>query len=161
MPIVLARVDSRLIHGVVVTDWFGALNPKRYMVIDDELSKDESLKATMRMAKPAGTGMSIIDTEKAIHNFKNGNYDTQRVFVLVKDPTTITKLIDAGIEVPKVDVGIIFMADGKTKVSSYVAMDQEDARKLKEIQQRDVPVVLQYLPNDPEEPIDRYYSKIK
>ncbi|CAJ1230463.1 PTS sugar transporter subunit IIB [Lactiplantibacillus xiangfangensis] len=161
MPVVLARVDSRLIHGVVVTDWFGKLSPKRYMVIDDEISKDESLKATMRMAKPSGTGMSIIDTDKAIHNFKNGNYDTQRVFVLVKDPATLIKLIDAGVEIPKVDVGIIFMGEGKTKVSSYVAMGPDDVQKLKTIQSKGVPVVLQYIPNDPEEPIERYYDKVK
>ncbi|GEN94076.1 PTS sugar transporter subunit IIB [Pediococcus ethanolidurans] len=161
MPVVLARVDERLVHGVVVTDWFAELNPKRFMIVDDDISQDDTRKETMRMAKPAGTGMSIINTETAIDHFKKGQYDDQRVFLIVKDPKTIIKLIDAGVEIPKVDVGIIFMADGRTKVSSYVALGKEDELKLKEIQKRDVPVVLQYVPRDTEEPIEKYYQLIK
>lgn len=161
MPIVLARIDARLIHGVVVTNWKTALNPKRFMIIDDEISQNEAMKTTMRMAKPTGTGMSIINTEKAITNFKNSNYDNQRVFVLVKDPKTIIKLIDAGIAVPKVDVGIVFMNAERTKISNYVALGPKDKRDLQEIQKRDVPVVLQYVPNDTEEKIEKYFEKIK
>lgn len=161
MPIVLARIDARLVHGVVVTNWNAELNPKRFMIVDNEISQNEALKATMRMAKPSGTGMSIINTEKAIANFKNGNYDDQRVFLLVKDPRTIIELIDAGVEVPKVDVGIIFMDTGRTKVSSYVAMGPDDRDALQEIQKRNIPVVLQYVPNDPEEAIEKYFDKIK
>ncbi|AMV62183.1 PTS system, mannose-specific IIB component [Pediococcus damnosus] len=161
MPVVLARIDSRLVHGVVVTDWYASLNPKRFMIIDDEISKDQTKKNTMRMAKPAGTGMSIIDTKTAIDHFKKGQYDSQRVFVLVKDPAVIINLIDAGIQIPKVDVGIIFMDTDKTKVSSYVALGKRDEHQLKEIQKRNVPVVLQYVPRDTEEPIEKYYKLIK
>ena len=65
MPVVLARVDERLVHGVTVNQWNSELHPKRYMVVDDEISHNDMIKATMRMSKPAGTGMSIIDTETA------------------------------------------------------------------------------------------------
>ena len=68
MSLVLARIDQRLIHGIVVTQWAGATQAKRLMVVDDEVSKDEVQKSAMRMSKPVGTGMSIIDTETAIKN---------------------------------------------------------------------------------------------
>lgn len=161
MPVVLARIDERLVHGVVVTDWFAKLNPKRFMIIDDEISQDGTRKETMRMAKLSGTGMSIINTETAIDHFKRGQYNDQRVFLIVKNPETIIKLIDAGVKIPKVDVGIIFMSSGRTKVSSYVALGKEDESKLKEIQKRDVTVVLQYVPRDTEEPIEKYYQLIR
>lgn len=75
MSLVLARIDQRLIHGIVVTQWAGATQAKRLMVVDDEVSKDEVQKSAMRMSKPVGTGMSIIDTETAIKNFNAGKYD--------------------------------------------------------------------------------------
>lgn len=84
MSVILARVDQRLIHGLIVNQWAQALQVKRFMVVDDELSTNEAIKASMRMSKPAGTGMSIINTEKAITNFNAGKYDNQRVFVLGK-----------------------------------------------------------------------------
>ncbi|MCO7124692.1 PTS sugar transporter subunit IIB [Sporolactobacillus shoreicorticis] len=152
MTVVLARVDQRLIHGIIVNQWGQALDVKRYMVIDDAISQNESIKAGMRMSKPAGTGMSIIDTEKAITNFKAGKYDAQRVFILVKEPKTLLKLINAGVGIPKVDLGIIFNEDGREPITKFVALNDEERADIGMIQQKDVPVVIQYIPGDPEQP---------
>ncbi|KRM96107.1 hypothetical protein FC19_GL001179 [Liquorilactobacillus aquaticus DSM 21051] len=40
MSLVLARIDQRLIHGIVVTQWAGHTNAKRLMVVDDFVSKE-------------------------------------------------------------------------------------------------------------------------
>ena len=61
--VVLARIDQRLIHGLVVNQWAPALQVKRFMVVDDVLCNNDDIKASMRMAKPAGTGVSVISTE--------------------------------------------------------------------------------------------------
>ncbi|MCZ2492343.1 PTS system mannose/fructose/N-acetylgalactosamine-transporter subunit IIB [Dellaglioa carnosa] len=156
MPVLLARVDERLIHGVVVTEWFSALNPKRFMIVDDTISNDETLKRTMRMAKPGGTGMSVINTETAITNFKNGKYDDHGVFLLVKNPETLVNLKEGGVEIPKVDIGIIFPDADKKRVSKYVALGEKDEENIKKLQELGLNVVLQYLPNDPEESINKY-----
>lgn len=57
--VVLARVDQRLIHGLIVNQWAPHLQVKRFMVVDDVLCNNEEIKASMRMAKPAGTGVSV------------------------------------------------------------------------------------------------------
>jgi PTS system mannose-specific IIB component/fructoselysine and glucoselysine-specific PTS system IIB component len=38
MPIVLHRIDERLIHGQVVVGWGSQLHPDRIVVVDDDLS---------------------------------------------------------------------------------------------------------------------------
>ena len=38
MPVVLCRVDERLIHGQVVIGWGHELRPDRYVVVDDEIA---------------------------------------------------------------------------------------------------------------------------
>ncbi|MFH5811025.1 PTS sugar transporter subunit IIB [Companilactobacillus sp. FL22-1] len=151
MTVVLARIDQRLIHGLIVNQWAQSLHVKRFMVVDDELSTNESIKASMRMSKPTGTGMSIIDTQKAITNFNAGKYDSQRVFVLVKEPETLIKLIDGGVKIPKVDLGIIFNENGRTPVSKFVALDDKERQDLKNIQSEGIPLVIQYVPTDNEE----------
>ncbi|APX71336.1 PTS sugar transporter subunit IIB [Companilactobacillus allii] len=152
MTVVLARIDQRLVHGLIVNQWAQALKVKRFMVVDDEISQNEDIKASMRMSKPAGTGMSIINTEKAITNFTSGKYDAQRVFVLVKEPETLIKLIDAGVEIPKVDLGIIFNEDGRVPVTKFVALNDKEKSDLKTIQDKNIPTVIQYVPTDTEEP---------
>ena len=150
MTVVLARVDQRLVHGVIVNAWYQYLQVNRFMVIDDEVSKNENMKTSMRIVKPAGTGMSIIDTEKALNNFKAGKYDNQRVLVLVKEPETIVKMLEAGIEIPKVNLGIIFKSDDRTQLTKFIALNEKEKTDLNKIHEYGVPIKLQFVPNDPE-----------
>lgn len=154
MTVVLARIDQRLIHGIIVNQWGKALNIKRYMVIDDEISGDEAVKAGMRIAKPAGTGMSIINVEKAIHNFKAGKYDAQRVLILVKEPETILKLLAAGVQIPKVDLEIIFNENGREPNTKFIATNEQERVDINSIKRQGVPVVIQYVPTDSEQPYE-------
>jgi len=148
MTVIDARVDQRLIHGIVVNQWNSKLNPKRFMVIDDVVSHQPEIKDSMRLSKPAGTGMSIIDTEKAIKNFSNGNYDAQKVFVIVKEPETLIRLMDSGVEIPGVNLGIVFAEDGRTNISKFVSLNQKEVDDLKEIESRGVPIRIQYVPEN-------------
>ena len=144
--VVLARIDQRLIHGLVVNQWAPALQ-----VVDDVLCNNDDIKASMRMAKPAGTGVSVISTETAITNFKAGKYDGQRVLVLVKEPETLIKLMEGGVEIPKVDLGIMFNEDGREAVTKFIALNDKERADLQTIKDKGVPVVIQYVPTDAEE----------
>lgn len=149
--VVLARIDQRLIHGLVVNQWAPALQVKRFMVVDDVLCNNDDIKASMRMAKPAGTGVSVISTETAITNFKAGKYDGQRVLVLVKESETLIKLMEGGVEIPKVDLGIMFNEDGREAVTKFIALNDKERADLQTIKDKGIPVVIQYVPTDAEE----------
>lgn len=161
MGIVLARIDQRLIHGIVVTQWAGYTKAQRLMVIDDELSQDELRKTAMRMSKPAGTGMSIISIQRAITNFQAGKYDDHNVFVIVNEPQTLIPLLDAGIAIPEVNVGILFAGTDKTQISKMVAVNEAEVMALRELERRQVPVTLRYVPSDPNKPIEDYLKQLK
>ena len=149
--VVLARIDQRLIHGLVVNQWAPALQVKRFMVVDDVLCNNDDIKASMRMAKPAGTGVSVISTETAITNFKAGKSDGQRVLILVKEPETLIKLMEGGVEIPKVDLGIMFNEDGREAVTKFIALNDKERADLQTIKDKGVPIVIQYVPTDVEE----------
>lgn len=150
MPISLARIDQRLIHGITVNQWNRVLHPKRFMVVDDEASQNEMIKASMRMSKPSGTGMSIISRETAITNFKNGKYDTHSVFVIAKEPSTILDLIRGGVEIPEVNVGALFKEGDRISYTQRVALNDAEVADLKEIVATGLPVSFQYTPDDDE-----------
>ena len=42
--VVLARVDQRLIHGLIVNQWAPHLQVKRFVVVDDVLCNNEEIK---------------------------------------------------------------------------------------------------------------------
>lgn len=150
MSVLLARVDQRLIHGITVNQWNRELHPKRFMVVDDEDSQNEMVKASMRMSKPAGTGMSIISREKAINNFKDGKYDSHTVFIIAKEPATILDLINGGVDIPEVNVGALFEENDRVSYTKRVALDKKEVEDLKSISAKGIPVFFEYTPDDDE-----------
>ncbi|PMD72155.1 PTS sugar transporter subunit IIB [Companilactobacillus nuruki] len=150
MSVLLARVDQRLIHGITVNQWNRELHPKRFMVVDDEDSQNEMVKASMRMSKPAGTGMSIISREKAINNFKDGKYDSHTVFIIAKEPATILDLINGGVDIPEVNVGALFEENDRVPYTKRVALDKKEVEDLKSISAKGIPVFFEYTPDDDE-----------
>ena len=93
MSVVMARIDNRLLHGIIVTQWAPVSGATRVMVIDDKVAGDEVLKSTMRMARPAGMAVSIISEQTALKNFAAGKYDREKVFVIAKEPETMLRLV--------------------------------------------------------------------
>ena len=111
--VVLARVDQRLIHGLIVNQWAPHLQVKRFMVVDDVLCNNEEIKASMRMAKPAGKGVSEIPkVDLGIIFNENGR-------------TPVTKFIALN-EKEKADLEII-RSKGVPIVIQYVPTDAEEA----------------------------------
>ena len=54
MEIGLIRVDSRLIHGQVITKWFNYSKANVIVVVDDELSKDSFMSDIFKASAPIG-----------------------------------------------------------------------------------------------------------
>ena len=156
MSLVLVRIDQRLVHGIVVTQYASASKAKRIMVVDDEVSKDEVQKSVMRMSKPAGTGMSIIDTATAITNFSSGKYDNHNVLMVVKEPSTILKLIEGGVKIPEVNIGIVFKSDDSEEIMNQVNLNSKQKKELKEIESLGIPVYFLYVPSNPKEDLSKY-----
>lgn len=156
MGLVLARIDQRLIHGIVVTQWTGATKAKRLMVVDDEVSQDEVQKSAMRMSKPAGTGMSIIDTATAITNFNAGKYEGHNVLLLVREPATLLKLAEGGVVIPKVNIGIMFDGPDKITVKKMVAVNAQEVADLKALEAKGIPVTFHFVPSETEVSLDTY-----
>lgn len=151
MGIVLARVDERLVHGVVVTQVASSVDAKRIMVIDDTVCKNEDQKKIMRMSKPTGTSMSIIDSTTAINNFKEGKYDNHNVLLVVNDPNYLIQLAENCIQIPKITIGILFEKTNRKKFTNNVSLSISEIEQFKFLQDKlGVPVVFQHTPQDKE-----------
>lgn len=156
MSIKLARIDERLVHGIVVTQWTSNTNAQRIMVIDDEVAKDELRKSAMRMSKPSGVGMSLINEETAVSNFKAGKYDNHNVLLVVNNVGVLIRLAKEGIEIPKVNIGIMLDREDRTKLEKSFAVSKEEMEELKELTNLGIPVTYQFAPSDKEVELKEY-----
>ena len=87
MGITLARIDNRLLHGIVATQWAGRSGRAAIMIIDDGVANNELTKASMKLARPYGYGhLHYYPGEGAHQPLRPGKYDDHNVFVIVKSP---------------------------------------------------------------------------
>lgn len=103
--IVDVRVDDRMIHGIVATEWIPRSKATRAMVVNEEASNNEMIRSALRMATPGSIVLSIISPEKAIANLNNNNYAKQRVFVVARSIFDAHELFKGGVEFKRVNLG--------------------------------------------------------
>ena len=68
MAIVLTRIDNRLLHGVVATQWAPSTGCTRLMVIDNEVADDPQKKVHARKFRR----QQIEHVQKALLKFEGG-----------------------------------------------------------------------------------------
>ena len=159
MGIVLARIDNRLLHGIVATQWAGRSGAQRIMIIDDTVANNELTKASMKLARPTGMAISIITEETALNNFKVGKYNDHTVFVLVKKPETLVKLTEIGVRVPELVVGgTVKPAEGEeaVKISPRAFAKPDDIEAYKKLKASGTKMYAQYVPADAEISMDEF-----
>lgn len=150
MSVVLARIDNRLLHGIIVTQWAPESGSNRVMVIDDATANDPISKATMKMARPAGNAISIITEEKALTNFKSGKYDPEKLLVLAKEPKTFLDLVNSSVKITKLIIGGTTARENGIELSKRAFADKDEVADYEALLDAGVELVSQYVPADKE-----------
>ncbi len=126
MPLVLVRIDDRLIHGQVVIGWRQVLKPQRIILCSDEVANTEWQRTIYESAVPPEIKSSVLTMKETIQALKDGAYDRERVILLVDTPKSIVKLVDASVEIKEVNVGGMHFRPGKNQVSPFIFVDEDD-----------------------------------
>lgn len=143
------RVDDRMVHGIVATDWIPSLNATRAMVIDDAASKNDIMKTSIKMATPGGVASSVIDHEKAVTNIANNKYANQRVFCVFRTIESAYELFKAGVEIPKLNLGNVTQNSGETFVlDKTVRVNSQEKAMLKEMRDAGVKITARFRSSD-------------
>lgn len=126
MPLVLIRIDDRLIHGQVVVGWRQVLHPQRIVLCSDEVANTEWQRKIYMSAAPPDLKSSVLTIDETIKALENDDYDDERVILLVDSPKSIVELVNANVEIKEVNVGGMHFRPGKNQISNFIFVDQED-----------------------------------
>lgn len=146
--IIHIRIDDRLIHGQVATLWTNELGATRIMVINDEVANNEIQKTMLRMAAPSNVSTSLITEEKAVNNINNGNYKGQKVLVIVKNPETVVRLMDQGLDIKKINVGNMSTRENTHHIKPSVSITPEEEQAFRVLLDRGVEITAIMVPTD-------------
>ena len=158
MPkIVLTRIDNRLIHGQVATQWCGVVGANLLLVANDAVSKDEFRQGLMNMAAPAYAQTRFFSIEKTCAIIDKAS-PAQKIAIICENPQDVLRLVKGGVPIKKVNIGNMHMAEGKRQVATSVAVNDDDVACFKELQDLGVELEIKRVPDTAAESIDKLFK---
>lgn len=156
MPIVLFRVDERLIHGQVVVGWGGPLNADRIVVVDDDIAGSEWEQELYCLGVPPEMEASFVGVPEARRQLAAWRGDPRRIVVLVRGVATVARLAEDGLlQGEDVNLGGIHHAVGRDRVLPYLFLNPEEKAQLRALADRDgVRLSARDLPGSRRVPLD-------
>ncbi|OGR89289.1 MAG: hypothetical protein A2992_02660 [Elusimicrobia bacterium RIFCSPLOWO2_01_FULL_59_12] len=152
MPVVLVRIDDRLVHGQVVEGWLKAIRASWIVVASDPVAADETQKALYLLAVPQGIKLSCLSILDAAKAWGDESWKKERVLVLVASPQDVVALVNQGAQMKSVNVGGMHYKEGRVQVLKAVSVDDKDVAALRTLAQKDILLEARPLPLD--EPIE-------
>lgn len=144
----LVRIDFRLIHGQVITKWFGSTRASEITIIDDELSKDSFMASIYEMSAPPGAKVNVYSVEEAVRRWKENQLGSGKHLILFKNVEQTYKAFKLGFPFKEIQIGGLGSAPGRKVVFGPITMDDEDAKMLKEISDTGIYVYLHQVPEE-------------
>lgn len=160
MSIVLTRVDFRLIHGQVITRWLTQCQINEIVTVDTALSNDEFMQDVFRMAAPKGVKIRIISVEEAVKAQQNGEFENNKVMILLKGVKELDNAIRAGLNLEEVQIGGLGGGPGRKAVNNAITLDRTDADTLLDLEKMGIKIYFQTTPDYPSVTLQRAVAKL-
>jgi mannose/fructose/N-acetylgalactosamine-specific phosphotransferase system component IIB len=156
VPLLLARIDDRLIHGQVAYGWGHALHPTLLAIVSDSLRADPDRGELYLCGVPEGARGRVVSVAEALDPAFRNEVDAERTLLLFAGPEDALRLVEGGFPLPELNVGGLHHAPGRREVLPYVFLDDADRERLRELQRRGVRVYAQDLPSNSSHDIDAW-----
>lgn len=126
MEIRLMRIDSRLLHGQVATNWAKVLKVDRILVVSDQVARDNIRKTLIRQASPPGIKVHVIPLMKMLRIYFDPRFNSFKALILVENPRDAQILVQNGIRVDLVNIGALSFNSSRKMVTDTISVDQTD-----------------------------------
>ena len=155
MPIVLYRVDERLIHGQVVVGWGTQLRPDRYLVVDQALAQSHWEQELYILGVPERAEAIFVSAAVARNELPVWRASPDRSVLLTPNVETMLALARGGLlEGESVNLGGIHLRKGREEVLPYIFLDNTDRAVLRHLEEEGVQITAQDLPGSPKVPLE-------
>ncbi len=147
MPILLARVDDRLIHGQVVIGWGRPLGADLIVLVDDQVAASSWEQELYRMAVSPEITVEFRGVADASARLAGWTTDARRIILLTGDFATMAALHLAAPEaVRRINLGGVHHRPGRRERLAYVYLSDEELRALNAVASTGAVITAQDLP---------------
>ena len=153
----LTRIDNRLVHGQVATQWCGSIGANLILVANDEVASNKLRQGLMDMAAPSYAQTRYWTIEKTINTIHKAS-PKQMIFIVCENPQDVVKLVEGGVPIKKVNIGNMHMAEGKRQVAQVVCVNDEDVAAFKRLRELGVELEIRKVPTEAAEDAEKLFK---
>jgi len=128
LPIVIARVDDRLVHGQITCSWVNRLKVTRIIVANDKVATTPLLAGMLPYAAPLAANVKIgaLTLKDAVNQYTSGGYQEDNVMLIAENAQDMLTLLQNGIKLDWVCLGQTGGKAGrKQSIQAFSASDEE------------------------------------
>lgn len=159
MPLLLARVDDRLVHGQVAHGWGGTLRPTLYLVVSDDLAADPMRADLYLLAVPEGARGRCVSVSEALGASTRSEIERERTLLLFPGLDEPLRLREGGFPLAELNLGGLHHAPGREAALPYVFLDGDDRARLRRLDAMGVRVAARDLPGNPEHSLEELLER--
>ncbi len=149
MPVKLARIDDRLIHGQVVLGWVPVVKPDRIVVACDRVAASDWERRFYSSCVPSEVRTSFFSVEETARRMVEEPLAGEQLLVLLESAEDAWKLVAAGIALQEVNVGGLHYREGSIELLPFVFVTPGERSFLRELVKRGVSLSAQDVPSNP------------
>jgi len=157
---VLARIDSRLLHGQIATAWSKDVLPTRIIVVSDAVAKDELRTKLITQAAPPGVKAHVVPVNQMIKLAKNDqSFGGQRALLLFENPQDVLRSVEGGVPLKTINIGSMAHSPGKVQPNKVLAFNQDDIDTFNKLKEAGLTFDVRKVPNDSKGNMDEILKK--
>lgn len=146
--LVLTRIDSRLIHGQVMTKWVNQVQANKIVIVSDQLANDEFMRSVYLMSAPSGVEVLCVTEADAVVQYAKDGFGSGNVLLLLPSLDALKRLYDQGLTVESAQVGGLGGAPNRKVVFQNITLDDADTSILEYLSNRGMKIIFQTIPED-------------
>ena len=134
MPLLLARIDDRFIHGQVTVGWCRKLEPDHIVLCNDEIAADPWQRRVYASSVPPRIRVWVRDragTAALLGDGPGALPPDEGAVLLTGGPADMLDLARRGVPLPAVNVGGMHIGGGKRELLESVYVDRADLASLR------------------------------
>lgn len=126
MPIILARVDDRMIHGQVTVGWSQQLQPDRIILANNAVAADPWQSRVYASSVPPEIAVSVLTIAETAARMAKEEHHGERVILLTASPGEMAELARLGAPLAEINIGGLHFSVGRKEMLSFVYVDRQD-----------------------------------
>lgn len=146
MPVLLYRIDDRLVHGQVVIGWGKPMDIGRIALVDDVIAASEWEQELYRMGMPTDISLECCSLAQAVTRLGEWRTDACNSIVLTAEVATMVALCRRAPPVERIVLGGLHHKPGRSARLPYVYLAEDERHLLDGLAAEGVTIEAQDLP---------------